>query len=35
MGGTLVLGVVYIVWGFLANRFTGQLEGSAAPAAKV
>jgi len=35
MGGMLVLGVVYIVWGFLANRFTGQLEGSAAPAAKV
>jgi putrescine:ornithine antiporter len=35
MGGTLVLGIVYIVWGFLANRFTGQLEGSAAPAAKV
>jgi putrescine:ornithine antiporter len=35
MGGTLVLGIVYIVWGFLANRFTSQLEGSAAPAAKV
>ncbi len=30
MGGMLVLGVVYIVWGFIANRFTGQLEGSSA-----
>ena len=28
MGGMLVLGIVYIVWGFIANRFTGQLEGS-------
>src|SRR6478735_1661025 len=35
MGGMLVLGVVYIVWGFIANRFTGELEGSPAPAAKV
>jgi putrescine:ornithine antiporter len=35
MGGMLVLGIVYIVWGFIANRFTGQLEGSPAPAAKV
>src|SRR6476646_4053498 len=26
MGGMLVLGIVYIVWGFIANRFTGQLE---------
>ena len=23
MGGMLVLGIVYIVWGFIANRFTG------------
>ncbi len=30
MGGMLVLGVVYIVWGFIANRFTGELEGSPA-----
>jgi putrescine:ornithine antiporter len=35
MGGMLVLGIVYIVWGFIANRFTGELEGSPAPAAKV
>ena len=35
MGGMLVLGIVYIVWGFIANRFTGQLEGSPVPAAKV
>ena len=35
MGGMLVLGIVYIVWGFIANRFTGQLEGSPAIAAKV
>ena len=35
MGGMLVLGIVYIVWGFLANRFTSQLEGAAAPATKV
>src|SRR5690349_9029484 len=34
MGGMLVLGIVYIVWGFIANRFTGQLEGTPAPAAK-
>jgi putrescine:ornithine antiporter len=32
MGGMLVLGIVYIVWGFIANRFTGELEGSPAPA---
>jgi len=35
MGGMLVLGIVYIVWGFIANRFTGQLEGNPATAAKV
>jgi putrescine:ornithine antiporter len=34
MGGMLVLGVVYIVWGFIANRFTGQLEGTPAPVVK-
>jgi putrescine:ornithine antiporter len=34
MGGMLVLGIVYIVWGFIANRFTGQLEGNPAAAAK-
>jgi hypothetical protein len=31
MGGMLVLGIVYIVWGFIANRFTGELEGSPHP----
>jgi len=37
MGGMLVLGIVYIVWGFIANRFTGELEGNPTPepAAKV
>jgi putrescine:ornithine antiporter len=35
MGGMLVLGIVYIVWGFITNRFTGQLEGSSTTAAKV
>jgi putrescine:ornithine antiporter len=34
MGGTIVLAIVYVVWGFIANRFTGQLEGNPAPAAK-
>ena len=34
MGGMLVLGVVYIVWGFIANRFTGELEGNPAAAVK-
>jgi hypothetical protein len=31
MGGMLVLGIVYIVWGFVAPRFTA----SGAPAGKV
>src|SRR6187455_3248115 len=31
MGGMLVLGIVYIVWGFIANRFTGELEGNPTP----
>jgi len=35
MGGTLVLGVTYIVWGFIAPRFEGSQAAKAAkPVAK-
>jgi putrescine:ornithine antiporter len=34
MGGTLVLGVTYVVWGFIAPRFAGSTAKSAQPSAK-
>jgi putrescine:ornithine antiporter len=34
LGGMLVLGIAYVIWGFIAPRFTAAAPATAAPAAK-